>query len=48
VGGGEAQFGGDGRHGVVGATEEEGHGGVEHFEFFVVLLIPAAWIIFGG
>mmetsp|Transcript_8677 Transcript_8677/g.18231 ORF Transcript_8677/g.18231 Transcript_8677/m.18231 type:complete len:264 (-) Transcript_8677:92-883(-) len=41
VGGGEGEFGGDGGGGVVGAAEEEGHGGVEVFEFFVVLLVPS-------
>jgi hypothetical protein len=42
VRGGELKFCRDGRHGIVRATEEEGHGGVEHFEFFVVFGIPSA------
>lgn len=44
VGGGEGEFGGDGGGGVVGAAEEEGHGGVEVFEFFVVFLVPSPFL----
>lgn len=38
----EGEFCGDGGHGIVRATEEEGHGWVEHFELFVVFGIPSA------
>ena len=42
MGGGEVEFGGDGGHGVGGGAEEEGHGGVEVFELFVVFGVPSA------
>ena len=44
---GKVNFGGDCWHGVVSTTEEEGHGGVKHFEFIVVIVEIRAVVVRG-
>ena len=44
----KGQFSGDGWHGVVGASEEEGHGWVEHFELMIIFIEPSAGMYYLG